>query len=185
MMKKNRNLFTGKKISTVVIGLSLLASSALYASGDHMGDHMHEGKKQNHANPNGMTNKQMNKNMKQMDHGKMNMNQNSSNTKPYHNSMMVNGFKAMISSQKPLMDGKNNLTIVLMKNGKPVKNADVKISFSMPAMPGMEFTEEAMRMGNKYSANIDFSMMGEWAYELMFKTSDGSMHKTKGSVNLK
>jgi hypothetical protein len=55
----------------------------------------------------------------------------------------------------------------------------------MPSMPGMEFTKNAGLKGNKYNTNINFSMGGEWAYELMFKTSDGSMHKTKGSVHIK
>jgi len=91
----------------------------------------------------------------------------------------------MLSSKKALMDGENDMTVVIMKGNKPVKNVDVNIKFFMPSMPGMDFTQHAKRNGNSYKANIDFSMMGEWAYELMFKTSDGAMHKTKGSVNLK
>lgn len=41
------------------LGLSLFVSSGLYASEDHMGDHMHEGKMTNHMNMDGMTTKQM------------------------------------------------------------------------------------------------------------------------------
>ena len=48
-----------KKILT--IGLSFVIMSNLYASGDHQGDHMHEGKMTNHSNSNGMTNEQMRK----------------------------------------------------------------------------------------------------------------------------
>lgn len=181
-----------KKISTIVLGLSLMASSALYASGsgnhghedktktnNHKGDHMHEGKMQNHMNENGMTDAQMNN----MNHGNTSMSNDS--MKPYHHNMMIKGYNVTVSSKKPLTDGKNHMSIKLVKEGKAVKNAEVNIKFSMPAMPGMEFTEQANGHGNMYNAMVDFSMGGEWMYELMFKTSDGAMHKTKGSVNLK
>lgn len=170
----------------IVMGLSLVASSALYASGDHTGDHMHEGKMTNHMNPDGATNTKM----KQMDHSKMNMDHkksrmSNSSMKPYHHTMSVDGYKTMISSIKPLKDGKNDMTITILKDKKPIKNANVNIKFLMPSMPGMEFTKSAELKGNKYNTNINFSMGGEWAYELMFKTGDGSMHTTKGSVNIK
>ncbi len=168
-----------KKFTTVVLGLSLFASAALYASGghgqkvqetnNHMGDHMMtNGKMGNHMNKNGMTNDQMQKNMKS-----------------YHHKMMTNGYEVTFNSSKPLTDGKNHMTVMLKKNGKAVKNAKVNIKFSMPSMPGMEFTENAMSHGNMYKSKVNFSMGGMWAYDLMFKTSDGSMHKTKGSVNIK
>ena len=60
-----------KKLTTIILGLGLLASTSLYAGGtndnktkvessnNHMGDHMHEGKMSNHMNPNAMTNKKM------------------------------------------------------------------------------------------------------------------------------
>jgi hypothetical protein len=65
-----------KKLSTILLGLSLLAGASLYAAGahdhehkattettDHMGDHMHEGKMTNHMNMDGMTDAEMKKNM--------------------------------------------------------------------------------------------------------------------------
>ncbi len=55
-----------KKISTVILMLSLLTSSALYASSsetkkvnDHIGDHMHMGKMINHMNKDGKINKEI------------------------------------------------------------------------------------------------------------------------------
>ena len=60
-----------KKLSTVLLGLGLFVSSALYAAeanksttqqATHMGDHMHDGKMMNHMNKNGMTDEEM-KNM--------------------------------------------------------------------------------------------------------------------------
>ena len=59
-----------KKLSTVLLGLGLLVSSALYAAeankstaqqATHMGDHMHNGKMMNHMNMNGMTDEEMKK----------------------------------------------------------------------------------------------------------------------------
>ena len=59
-----------KKLSTVLLGLGLFVSSALYAAeanksttqqATHMGDHMHEGKMMNHMNMNGMTDEEMKK----------------------------------------------------------------------------------------------------------------------------
>jgi hypothetical protein len=55
-----------KKIVTTLLGTSLLAG-ALFASGDHMGDHMHEGKMMNHMNQNG----EVSSKMKMIDHEKM------------------------------------------------------------------------------------------------------------------
>lgn len=63
------------KLTKILLGLSLLAGSALYASGshsdehktkvessnDHMGNHMHEGKMTNHMNMDGMSDEEMKK----------------------------------------------------------------------------------------------------------------------------
>ena len=78
-----------KKLSKILLGLSLLAGGSLYATGandhehktetstvaettDHMGNHMHEGKMTNHMNMDGMTDEErkkmheeMKKNMKE------------------------------------------------------------------------------------------------------------------------
>lgn len=158
-----------KKISTIVIGLSLLTSTALFASGDHMGDHMHNGKMANHMNPGGKTDKEMNK---------MGMS-------PYHHNMMVNGYDVTVASDKPLSDGKNHMSVMLMKNGHPINDANMSMKFSMPSMPGMEFMEQASFNNDKYNTNVNFSMGGQWDYELIFKTSDGVINKVNGSVNIK
>jgi len=78
-----------KKITTLALGLSLFASSALMAHSNiptHTGNHMHEGKMSNHSNPNGMTDTQMKKmneskknGMKKMDMKNMNMDDMKSN----------------------------------------------------------------------------------------------------------
>ena len=148
------------------LGLSLFVSSGLYASEDHTGDHMHEGKMTNHMNMDGMTTKQM----------------QDTEMNSYHHNMMINGYSITLSSEKPLTDGKNHMFIKLMQNKKEIKNADISMNLSMPSMPGMEFTEQVKENGN---IDINFSMAGEWAYELIFKTSDGVINKVNGSVNIK
>ncbi len=166
-----------KKISTIIIGLSLIASNALFAVDNHMGDHMHEGKMANHE-------KEAMQMMTSMDMSSKSANKSSMSKGAYKNTMMVNGYSVTLSSMKPLSDGKNPMSIILKKDGKIIKNANVKIKFFMTMMPGMEFTEQAKLSGDKYTSNIDFSMQGEWAYELDFKTRDGKIHTAKGSVNL-
>lgn len=172
-----------KKLSKILLGLSLLAGGSLYATGandhehktetstvaettDHMGNHMHEGKMTNHMNMDGMTTKQM----------------QDTEMNSYHHNMMINGYSITLSSEKPLTDGKNHMFIKLMQNKKEIKNADISMNLSMPSMPGMEFTEQVKENG---SIDINFSMAGEWAYELIFKTSDGVINKVHGSVNIK
>lgn len=50
----NTKGYNMKKVSITLVVASLLAG-ALYANGNHMGDHMHNGKMMNHANANDMT----------------------------------------------------------------------------------------------------------------------------------
>lgn len=77
-----------KKLSKILLGLSLLAGGSLYATGandhehktetstvaettDHMGNHMHEGKMTNHMNMDGMTNEEMKKMHEKMENNHM------------------------------------------------------------------------------------------------------------------
>lgn len=146
-----------KPVQKVLLGLSLFVSVGLYANEDHM---------KNHMNMDGMSTKQM----------------QDTEMNSYHHNMMINGYSITLSSKKPLTDGRNQMSIKLMQNKKEIKNADISINFSMPSMPGMEFTEHAKENGD---IDINFSMAGEWAYELIFKTSDGITNKLQGSVNIK
>lgn len=163
-----------KKISTLVIGLSLLTSSALYAA-DHGNMNMDKGS-MNHGN------------MK-MDKGSMNhdnMDMSNKNMGAYHNEMMTNGYKVSLSSKKPLVSGNNHMSVMVMKDGKPVTDAKVKIKFFMPEMPGMPYMEykaKGKQDGNKFNCDVNLGMSGTWQYQLRFKTSDGEVHKTRGSVN--
>jgi len=164
-----------KKTVITIIGTSLLVSS-LYAgsnnvgsnsSNNHMGNHLHNGKMANHMNPNGMTDTQI------------------KNMNPLEIIKMVDGYKVTIKSNKALTDGKNDISVILKKATKIVKNAEVKILLSMPSMPGMEFTQETEIKDSNYKAKINFSMGGEWAYTLLFKTLDEKIHELTGKVMVK
>ncbi|AXH08514.1 hypothetical protein CP960_10115 [Malaciobacter halophilus] len=98
-----------------------------------------------------------------------------------------NGYEVKLTSEKSLVVGNNSLYIQIFKDGKVVTNAKAKAKFYMPEMPGMpymEFKDKAKLVKDKYKIDINFSMGGTWQYQLKFKTSDGKVHKLRGSVNL-
>lgn len=105
-------------------------------------------------------------------------------TKQHQKLTMTNGYKAVLSSDKPLKSGKNSLNITILKNDTFVKNADVNIIFALPTMPNMEFSEHAIENNDKYNFNANFKVAGEWEYELMFKTSYGTIYSQEGRVTI-
>lgn len=167
-----------RKIS--ILALAILTSSTLYAADiDHTGEHMHEGKMTNHEKEA--------TSMSDMDHSKMNHGSSSMATSAYHNQMSKDGYDFTMMSEKPLVRGSNKITVILEKDGKFVEDAKVRVKFFMPEMPGMPYMEsksKGMKMGDKYHMDINLGMSGTWQYHLEVKTSDGKVHKTRGSVNL-
>lgn len=148
-----------KHISTVILGLSLMASSALYAAND-----AHEGH-----------------NMTMSSHT-----MDKANMGAFHKQMMTDGYQVLLNSEKPLISGINNMSIILEKDGKIVTDAKVKVKFFMPEMPGMPYMEsisDATLDGDTFKYDAILGMSGTWQYQLKFKTSDGKIHKTRGSVN--
>lgn len=105
-------------------------------------------------------------------------------TKPYQNISLKDGYKAIISSEKLLKKGKNNLSIKILKDNTFVKHADVNIIFSLQSMPNMEFSEHIPEdtKNNTYNANVNFKAKGEWGYELMFKTNYGTIYSEEGRL---
>lgn len=97
------------------------------------------------------------------------------------------GFDVKIKSEKSLVVGNNTFFVELLKDGKAVTSAKVKLKFFMPEMPGMpymEYEDEATLVDGKYKVNINISMGGTWQYMIKFKTDDGAVHSIKSSVNL-
>lgn len=147
-----------KKIS--ILALAILTSGSLYAADmDHS----------------------------KMDHSKMNHSSSNISKSAYHNQMSKGGYDITLMSEKPMVSGSNKITATLEKDGKSVEGAKVKVKFFMPEMPGMPYMEsisKGKKVGDKYHMDVSLSMSGTWQYQLSFKTSDGKVYKTRGSVNL-
>lgn len=106
---------------------------------------------------------------------------------PIDQSGGTDGYKVHLTTEKSLVVGNNDFSVMLMQDGKMVSDAKVKIKFYMPEMPGMpymEYNSKGKLVDGKYKLNGNFSMGGTWQYQLKFKTSDGKVHKIRGSVNI-
>ena len=112
------------------------------------------------------------------------MTHNKENNNPYQHLKMKNGYQAILSSDKPLTNGKNNIKIVILKNNTFVQNADVNIIFALPTINNMEFSGHALEKNDRYSLNVNFKQKGEWEYELMFKTNYGAIYSKEGRVTI-
>ena len=107
---------------------------------------------------------------------------NSVQKRETQNIVLNNGYNAVLTSNQPLIKGKNNLDIVILKNNRFVKNADVNVVFSLPTMPNLEFSSHAKEKDNKYNLIVNFKEIGEWEYELMFKTTYGAIYSHAGRI---
>lgn len=96
------------------------------------------------------------------------------------------GITVEVESPKTLIEGNNNISITLSKDGKIITNAKVRAKFFMPEMPGMPYMEyigNGNLNGDKYDTMINFSMGGTWQYQIQFKL-DGKKYMYRSSVNL-
>lgn len=68
--------------------------------------------------------------------------------------------------RNPPITGDNNVSVVVKDaSGSIVKDAQVKVEYSMPAMPGMppmNYKTEAVLKGDDYKATLGLSMSGSW-----------------------
>ncbi len=73
---------------------------------------------------------------------------------------------SMKMDRNPPAVGENKLAIGLTDaGGKAVTDAQVRVDYSMPAMPGMppmNYTAEAAPSGTRYTAVLNLSMAGPW-----------------------
>ncbi len=121
------------------------------------------------------------------DHASMNQSSTSSSKMAYHNEMMTrDDFKVVVSTQKPFVNGNNEVEIMISNGKEALKNADVKVKFFMPEMPGMpymEYEDEGKLTNGIFKSNIHLSMNGTWQYQIRFRTDDKKVRSVKGSVN--
>jgi len=100
------------------------------------------------------------------------------------NIVLENGYNAAIKANTPLTKGQNNINIIILKNNKIIKNADVNVIFSLPSIPNLEFGSHAKEKNNQYNLTANFKEIGEWEYELMFKTTYGVIYSHEGRFNI-
>lgn len=78
---------------------------------------------------------------------------------------------SIMMDKNPPTTGKNEVTIRISdKSGKPVKDAQVTMDYSMPAisgMPAINYSAKASLQGNAYKAIVDYSMPGPWNNEVV------------------
>ena len=90
--------------------------------------------------------------------------------------------------RNPPVVGDNPVTIVVTsQDGTPVKDAKIKLDYSMPPMPGMppmNYKAEAEHDGEGYRTSFGFSMAGSWSVGVKI-ARDGKTASTKFSVDVK
>lgn len=90
--------------------------------------------------------------------------------------------------KNPPVTGDNTVRIkVKDAAGKPVKDAQVKIEYSMPAMQGMppmNYKEKAVPEGDGYQTTMNLSMAGPWNISVKI-TRGGKTTSLKFTVDAK
>jgi hypothetical protein len=90
-----------------------------------------------------------------------------------------------IDKSQPVV-GDNNIEIGIKdKSGKDVTDAEVRVEYSMPAMPGMpamNYKTDAALKGYKYRATMNLSMSGSWGIVVKI-TRAGKITKVKFNVD--
>jgi len=109
--------------------------------------------------------------------------------KNYEVSKKADDYTVKIEIDKnPPIQGNNNATITITEaSGKNVKDAKVKVDYSMPAMsgmPAMNYKADAALKGNEYKAVLNFSMGGSWNIVIQITQGD-KVKKVKLNVDVK
>ena len=75
--------------------------------------------------------------------------------------------------RNPPVVGRNNIDVVVIDGkGKTITDAQVRVYYSMPAMPGMppmNYKTDAKLQGDTYKATMNLSMAGPWNIEVKIK----------------
>jgi hypothetical protein len=83
--------------------------------------------------------------------------------------------EAAIDRNPPVV-GNNNIRVGIKdETGKQVTDAQVRVEYSMPAMPGMppmNYKTDAQLQGNVYKAVMNLSMAGPWNITVKFRKDD-------------
>lgn len=109
--------------------------------------------------------------------------------KNYEVSKKADDYTVKIEIDKnPPIQGNNNATITITEaSGKNVKDAKVKVDYSMPAMsgmPAMNYKADAALKGDEYKAVMNFSMGGSWNIIIQITRGD-KVKKVRLNVDVK
>jgi hypothetical protein len=108
--------------------------------------------------------------------------------KDYEIQKKAGDLTVMVKMDKnPAVMGENG-AIVTVKDpaGKEVTDAEVKIEYSMPAMPGMpamNYKSDLVLKGNTYQGKLNYSMSGPWNIAVKI-VRGGKTLSTKFSVDV-
>ncbi len=82
--------------------------------------------------------------------------------------------------------GKNNVSVELLNAGEgSITDAEVELTYFMPAMPAMKYETAAIQKGNSYTAVLGLAMAGQWNVDVRFKRPGRKFEKITFSVNAK
>lgn len=94
----------------------------------------------------------------------------------------------LILEKNPPVTGDNKALIEIKDaSGKPIKDAQIEIDCTMPAMPGMpamKNTAKAQMAKDAYEAMLNFSMPGSWNIEVKMDLNN-QKQKVKYNVDVK
>lgn len=94
--------------------------------------------------------------------------------------------KVTIDRNPPVV-GDNNAAIEIKAAGHHVRDAQVKVEYSMPAMPGMppmNYKTDAVLKGDVYKSMLGLSMAGSWNVTVKI-TREGKTSNMKFTVDAK
>jgi hypothetical protein len=90
--------------------------------------------------------------------------------------------------KNPPITGDNGVSIVVKDaTGKTIKDAQVKVEYSMPAMmgmPAMNYKADAVLQGDEYKTSMGLSMSGSWNISVKI-TKAGKTSTLKFTVDAK
>jgi hypothetical protein len=95
--------------------------------------------------------------------------------------------KVMIDRNPPVVGDNNVMIEIKGAAGHHVKDAQVKVEYSMPAMPGMppmNYKSEAVLKGDSYQTTMGLSMAGSWNVTVKI-TREGKTSSMKFTVDAK
>lgn len=91
--------------------------------------------------------------------------------------------------KNPPVYSENKVTVAISdKDGAPVKDAAVRIEYSMPPMPGMppmDYKADAELKKDKYVATMTPGMSGSWNITVKFKRPEGKVEKMGFTVDVR